>query len=57
MLFKFKDVFSRGRGDLGRTGITKKIIDVGDAKPIRQPTKAIPLAKIEVDRVVDKMKT
>lgn len=57
ILVKFQDVFSRGKGDLGRVGITKHRIDVGDAKPIRQPTKVLPVAEgQEADRAVDEMK-
>jgi dUTPase len=46
-LTEFQDVFSRDSSDLGRTGITKHKIDVGDIQPIRQPTRTLPLAKKE----------
>jgi hypothetical protein len=47
LLVEFQDVFSKNKSDLGRTGITKHTIDVGDSSPIQQPMRVLPLAKRE----------
>ena len=47
LLVEFEDVFSKKDGDLGRTGLTKHKINVGDSTPIRQPARVPPLARRE----------
>lgn len=37
ILCEFQDIFSTGSQDLGRTGLTKYVIDTGAAAPVRQP--------------------
>ena len=46
-LLEFEDVFSKNDGDLGRTGLTKHKIDVGNSTLIRQPIRVPPLARRE----------
>ena len=47
LLCEFADVFSEGPGDFGRTDLVKHRIDTGDATPIRQPPRRLPLSKKE----------
>ena len=47
LLVEFEGVFSKKDGDLGRTGLTKHKINVGDNTPIRQPARVPPLARRE----------
>ena len=47
LLVEFQDVFSKNDSDLGRTGLTKHKIDVGNSSPIRQPTRVTPMARRE----------
>ncbi len=34
-IYKFRDVFSSGLTDMGRTGFVKHTIDTGDQRPVR----------------------
>ena len=45
LLCEFSDLFSSGAGDLGTTDLVKHEIRTGDAKPIRQPPRRLPLSK------------
>ena len=47
LLCEFSDVFSEGSPDLGRTSKVKHTTDTGDARPIRQPARRLPLSKME----------
>ena len=47
LLCEFSDVFSEGSHDLGRTSEVKHTIDTGDARPIRQPARRLPLSRLE----------
>ena len=47
LLCEFSDVFSEGSHDLGRTSEVKHTIDTGDARPIRQPARRLPLSRME----------
>ena len=40
-------MFSEGSHDLGRTSEVKHTIDTGDARPIRQPARRLPLSRME----------
>ena len=56
MLTEYQDVFSKGSDDLGCTDLVKQRRDTGDARPIRQPTRRLPIAKQAVEQVeVSKM--
>ena len=48
LLIEFQHMFSTGPLDLGRTTLVKHSIDSGDAHPLRQPPRRLPLAKREV---------
>ena len=37
LLCEFQDIFSTGPQDLGKTELTKHVIDTGAAAPYRQP--------------------
>ena len=55
----YADVFSTSRDDIGRTSVTKHTIDTGDARPIRQPARRLPLhkktvAEQEVSRMLER---
>ena len=54
---EYQDVFTTRNGDYGRTDRVYHRIDTGDARPIRQPPRRLPLAKQnEVNGLVDDMK-
>ena len=56
MLTEYQDVFSKGPDDMGCTDLVKHQIDTGDARPIRQPPRRLPIAKQAVEQVeVSKM--
>ncbi|UYV63183.1 K02A2.6-like [Cordylochernes scorpioides] len=56
-LKKNQDVFSSGDGNLGRTDLVQHRIYTGDARPIRQPPRRLPMAKQEeVTGLLRKMK-
>ena len=56
LLRENQDVFSCGQHDLGRTTIVQHRIDTGQAQPIKQTPRRIPLAKhAEVDELLDEM--
>jgi hypothetical protein len=51
---EYQDVFITRDGDYGRTDRVYHRIDTGDARPIRQPPKSLPLAKQnEVNGLLD----
>jgi hypothetical protein len=45
LLADYQDVFETGSGERGRTEKVYHRIDAGDARPIRQPPRRLPLAK------------
>ncbi|CAC5409372.1 unnamed protein product [Mytilus coruscus] len=47
LLIKHKDLFSKSSADIGRTDLVDHTINTGDAPPIRQRPRRIPLAKME----------
>ncbi|CAG2203683.1 unnamed protein product [Mytilus edulis] len=47
LLIKHKDSFSKSSADIGRTDLVDHTINTGDALPIRQRPRRIPLAKME----------
>ena len=57
LLCEFSDLFSTGTKDLGCTSLTKHQIQTGDAKPIRQPPRRLPLLKRkEATEAIQEMK-
>ena len=56
LLFKHADLFARDDKDLGRTDLVQHDIDTGDARPIRQPPRRVPLAlQPELDKEIAEM--
>ena len=56
LLCEFTDVFSTGSQDLGSTDLVKHSIHTGEAAPIRQPPRRLPLSKREeAERAVRQM--
>lgn len=56
LLLKYAHVFSKADNDIGRTGIIKHQIPTADARPIKQPTRRIPVhLQDEVQRQLDNM--
>lgn len=47
LLLEFQDIFSKGPQDLGKTGLAKHEINTGDAVPVRQHPRRLPLAQRE----------
>ena len=50
LLTQYQDVFSKNEFDLGKTHLVEHTIDTGDAKPIAQPPRRVPLAFAEAER-------
>ena len=47
LLVEFKDVFSEGPGDVGRTSLTSHNIETGNQRPIKQKPRRLPFVKLE----------
>ena len=55
-LSEFKDVFAVGDHDLGRTGLVKHKINVGDNAPIKQAPRRLPLhQRLEEEKQIEQM--
>ena len=55
-LLRYQNVFARSDNDLGRTGQVKHKIETGDARPIRQKPRRIPIhMHDEVDKIMGNM--
>jgi hypothetical protein len=53
---QYEDIFAGTDEDYGRTNKVYHRIDTGDARPIRQPPRRIPVAKqAEVKEMLDEM--
>ena len=52
LLQDFSDLFSKGTDDLGSTDLVTHTINTGDAQPLRQPPRRVPLAMREVAEMV-----
>ena len=50
LLVNYADVFSKSPGDLGRTDRVQHRIDVGNAIPVRQPPRRLPIGKRETEK-------
>ena len=46
----YADVFSSGKDDMGCTDLVQHQIDTGEARPIRQPPRRLPIAKQSVEK-------
>ncbi|MCG8047963.1 MAG: RNase H-like domain-containing protein, partial [Candidatus Thiodiazotropha endolucinida] len=56
LLSKYSHIFSETDSDLGRSGIIKHQIPTGEARPIKQPMRRIPVhLRDEVDQQIDTM--
>ena len=56
LLWEFQDVFMGPDGKLGRTSLVEHTIDTGDARPIKQPPRRVPIAmRGVVDEEINKM--
>ena len=56
LLIEFSDVFSAGPGDIGRTSLVTHQISTGDARPIRQQARRLPLhKKLEAEKEINNM--
>eukprot|EP00118_Oscarella_pearsei_P023612 m.284268 g.284268 ORF g.284268 m.284268 type:complete len:434 (+) comp40678_c0_seq9:2291-3592(+) len=56
LLLEYRELFSRGAGDVGRTRVTTHAIPTGNARPVRRPPRRLPqVMRSEVDRQVDEM--
>ena len=56
LLTEFADVFAASADDLGRTGVVKHRINTGNASPIKQAARRLPMhQKLEAEREVKKM--
>ena len=49
-IYEFRDVFSSGLTDMGRTGLVKHTIDTGDQRPIRLSPRQLPITKQEIEK-------
>ncbi len=49
-IYEYRDVFSSGPTDMGRTGLVKHTIDTGDQRPIRLPPCILPIIKQEKEK-------
>ena len=58
LLTDFQDVFSSGPSDFGTTNVTTHKVDVGDATPIKQPARRVPLKqREEVNELLEEMRS
>ena len=56
LLSKYSHIFSETDSDLGRSGLIQHQIPTGEARPIKQPMRRIPVhLRDEVDQQIDKM--
>ena len=56
LLYTYQDIFKSPDGRLGRTNLVKHRIDMGNAVPIKQHPRRLPISQIEaVDKELDKM--
>ncbi|VDI17858.1 Hypothetical predicted protein [Mytilus galloprovincialis] len=56
ILNKYSDTFSKDETDLGRTNLIEFCIETGDAKPVKQPPRRVPMAYADAERkLIDQM--
>ena len=55
-LQKFSNTFSKNETDLGRTSLVEHCIDTGDAQPVKQPPRRVPMAYANEEKnLIDQM--
>ena len=52
LLNDFKDVFSKNEEDIGLTNLIEHSIDTGNAKPIKQPPRRVPIAFADKEKEI-----
>ena len=56
LLAEYQHSFAKSSNDLGRTSLVEHRIDTGDARPIKQPPRRLPMHKrAEADKAVEQM--
>lgn len=56
LITRYQDIFETGNGPKGRTKVVEHRIDTGEARPIRQVPRRLPLAKREeAERIIKEM--
>ncbi len=48
-IYEFRDVFSSGPTDMGRTGLVKHTMNIKNQRPIRLPPCRLPITKQEIE--------
>jgi hypothetical protein len=44
LLIEYQDTFSKDDNDVGRTDLVEHVIETGDARPVKQPPRRVPIA-------------
>ena len=58
LLIEYQDIFIGPDGNLGHTDLVQHEIDTGNAKPVKQPPRRVPIAQREIiEKELDKMLT
>ena len=56
LLIEYADIFAQDVYDLGKTHLAEHVIETGDAKPVAQPPRRVPLAFAEAEKMeIEKM--
>jgi hypothetical protein len=56
LLVKYADLFAKSDIDFGKTHLVEHDINTGDARPIRQPPRRVPIAlQPEMDKEIQRM--
>ena len=55
ILKEFADIFSQGPGDIGQANIITHAIHTGDATPVRQPPRRLPLVQRDPHKAIQYM--
>ena len=55
LLYQYQDIFKSPDGQLGRTNLVQHRVDTGNAVPIKQHPKRLPVSQELVDKELDKM--
>ena len=53
LLQKFSDIISKNDTDLGLTKLVEHHIETGDAKPLKQPPRRVPMAYAEDEKKIN----
>ncbi len=49
-IYEYRDIFSSGPTDIGRTGLVKHTIDTGEQRPVWLPPRRLPITKQEIEK-------